>query len=166
MTYNMIKTHLFLHQALHHNYIYNFTLNHNYKFKTIIMFKDVWVSKSKRIYVFLFFEHFEDMDPFLWNILKFTKNLKCWRLPKWFPLEDKRTIPLAHLHTWKESNFGQSIRDKRVVLLSREHLEEHINWELGDSFGNLMRTHWEPKIKNPTRGVSHCNLAIYIQKVS
>jgi hypothetical protein len=28
------------------------------------------------IYVFLFFECFEHMDPFLWNILKFTKNLK------------------------------------------------------------------------------------------
>jgi hypothetical protein len=27
-------------------------------------------------YVFLFFEIFEDMDIFLWNILKFTKKLK------------------------------------------------------------------------------------------
>jgi len=27
-------------------------------------------------YVFLFFECFEHMDPFLWNILQFTKKLK------------------------------------------------------------------------------------------
>jgi hypothetical protein len=40
------------------------------------MFKDVWLSKSKRIYVFLFFECFEHMDPFSWNTLKFTKKLK------------------------------------------------------------------------------------------
>ncbi len=79
--------------------------------------------------------------------------MKCWRLPKWFPLEDNRAIPLAQLYRWKENNFGQSIWDKRVVLVSREHLEEHINWELGDSFGNLMRTHWEPPKKHSTRGV-------------
>jgi hypothetical protein len=42
------------------------------------MFKDVWISKSKKVYVFLFFECFENMDPFLWNILKF---IKYW---KWF----------------------------------------------------------------------------------
>jgi hypothetical protein len=41
MTYNMIKTQIFLHQALDYNQIYNFTLNHYYKFKIIIMFKDV-----------------------------------------------------------------------------------------------------------------------------
>jgi hypothetical protein len=36
MTYNMIKTQFFfLHQALHYSQIYNFTLNHDYKFKTI-----------------------------------------------------------------------------------------------------------------------------------
>ncbi len=28
------------------------------------------------IYVFLFFECFEHMNPFLWNILKFAKKLK------------------------------------------------------------------------------------------
>jgi hypothetical protein len=28
------------------------------------------------VYVFLFFECFELMDPLLWNILKFTKKLK------------------------------------------------------------------------------------------
>jgi len=65
MTYNMIKTYFFLHQALDYNQIYNFTLNHYYKFKIIIMFKDVWISKSKSIYVFYFFWMFEDMDPFL-----------------------------------------------------------------------------------------------------
>jgi len=51
-------------------------LSHDYKFKTIIMLKDVWISKSKSLYVFLFFECFEHMDPFLWSILKFTKKLK------------------------------------------------------------------------------------------
>jgi len=37
MTYNMIKNQNFLHQALHYSQIYNFTLNHDYKFKIIIM---------------------------------------------------------------------------------------------------------------------------------
>jgi hypothetical protein len=45
MTYNMIKIQIFLHQALHYNQIYNFTLNHDYKFKTIIVFKDIQVLK-------------------------------------------------------------------------------------------------------------------------
>jgi hypothetical protein len=75
MTYNMLKTQLFLHATLDYNQVYNFILNHNYKFKTIILFKDVWVSKSKGIYVFLFFKCFECMDFFLWNILNFTKKL-------------------------------------------------------------------------------------------
>jgi hypothetical protein len=70
MTYNMIKTQFFLYRTLHYSQIYNFILNHDYKFKIIIMFKDVWTSKSKKVYVF--FECFEHMDPFLWNILKFT----------------------------------------------------------------------------------------------
>jgi hypothetical protein len=38
--------------------------------------EDVQISKSKNVYVFLFVENFEHMDPFLWNILKFTKKLK------------------------------------------------------------------------------------------
>jgi hypothetical protein len=67
---------MFLHQALDYNQIYNFTLDYYYKFKIIIMFKDVWVSKSKKVDVFLFFECFEHMDHFLWNILKSTKKLK------------------------------------------------------------------------------------------
>ncbi len=48
------------------------------------MFKDVWVSKSKSIYVFLFFECFEHMDPFLWSILKFTKKIEMieWTFDK------------------------------------------------------------------------------------
>jgi hypothetical protein len=37
MTYNMIETQMFLHQTLHYNQIYNFTLNHDYKFKIIIV---------------------------------------------------------------------------------------------------------------------------------
>jgi hypothetical protein len=40
------------------------------------MFKAIWISKFKRIYVFSFFECFEHIDPFLWNILKFTKKFK------------------------------------------------------------------------------------------
>jgi hypothetical protein len=38
--------------------------------------KDVQVSKSKMVYIFLFFECFEHVDPFLWNILKFTKKIE------------------------------------------------------------------------------------------
>jgi hypothetical protein len=30
----------------------------------------------QKVYVFLFFECFEHMDPFLWKILNFTKKLK------------------------------------------------------------------------------------------
>jgi len=71
MTYNMIKTQFFLHQTLDYSQIYNFTLEHDYKLKIIIVLKEVWVSKSKNVCVFLFFECFEHMDPFLWNILKF-----------------------------------------------------------------------------------------------
>jgi hypothetical protein len=41
MTYNLIKTQLFLHQALHYSQICNFILNHDYKFKIVILFKDV-----------------------------------------------------------------------------------------------------------------------------
>jgi hypothetical protein len=74
MTYNMIETQLFLHQALHYSQIYNFTMDHDYKFKIIIMFKDVWITKSKSMYVFLFFECFEHMDPFLWIIKVHKKN--------------------------------------------------------------------------------------------
>jgi hypothetical protein len=75
MTYSMIKIQFFLHQTLDYNQNY-FTLDHDYKFRIIIVLKDVWVTKSKSVYVFLFFECFEHMDPFLWNILKFTKKLK------------------------------------------------------------------------------------------
>jgi hypothetical protein len=41
MTYIMIKTQMFLHQAFDYSQIYNFTLDHDYKFKIMIMFKDV-----------------------------------------------------------------------------------------------------------------------------
>jgi len=51
----MVKTQFFLHQALDYNQIYNFTLDHDYKFKIIIVLKDVWILKSKSVYVFLFF---------------------------------------------------------------------------------------------------------------
>jgi hypothetical protein len=73
MAYYIIKTQFFLHQALHYSQIYNFTLNHDYKCKIMIAFEDIWVLKSKRVHVLLFFECFEYMDPFLWSILKFKK---------------------------------------------------------------------------------------------
>jgi hypothetical protein len=41
MTYNMIKTQFVLHQALDYSQIYNLTLDHDYKFKIIIVFKNV-----------------------------------------------------------------------------------------------------------------------------
>jgi hypothetical protein len=41
MTYNMIKTQFVFHQALHYSQIYNFILNHDYKFKIIIVLKDI-----------------------------------------------------------------------------------------------------------------------------
>jgi hypothetical protein len=37
MTYNMIETHFFKHQALPYSQIYKFTLNHDYKFKIRIV---------------------------------------------------------------------------------------------------------------------------------
>jgi hypothetical protein len=45
MIYNMIKTQFFLYQALHYSQIYKIILNHDYKFKPIIMFKNVRVLK-------------------------------------------------------------------------------------------------------------------------
>jgi len=58
--------------------MYNFTLDHDYQFKIIIIIlKDVRVSKFKHVHVF-YFECFEHMDPFVWNILKVTKKLMIW----------------------------------------------------------------------------------------
>jgi len=72
----MIKIQNFSPQALHYDQIYNFTLNHDYKFKTIIVLNDMQILKSKKAYIFQFFECFAHMDLVLWNILKFTKKLK------------------------------------------------------------------------------------------
>jgi hypothetical protein len=48
MTYNMIIYFIyFLHQALHYSQIYNFILNHDYKFKIIILLYTVWVRVVK-----------------------------------------------------------------------------------------------------------------------
>jgi len=69
MTYSTIQTQFFLHQALNYNQIYNFTMDHDYEFKVILMLKDVWVSKSKNVNVYVFFECFEHMGPLLWNKL-------------------------------------------------------------------------------------------------
>ncbi len=41
MTYNIIKSQFFLNQVFDYTQIYNFTLDHDYKFKIIIMLKDV-----------------------------------------------------------------------------------------------------------------------------
>jgi hypothetical protein len=100
----MIKTQFFLHLDLHYSHIYNFTLNYDYKFKTIIVLKDVWVSKSKKVNVFIFLEHFEHMDPFLWNILKFTKKLKWFGehlIRKNDSWNKKTTYPHAFLECFK-----------------------------------------------------------------
>jgi hypothetical protein len=104
MTYNMIKTQFFLHQTLDYSQIYNFTLDHGYKFKIIIMFKDVWISKSKSLHVFLFFECLEHMDPFLWKKLKFTKKKEMiwWIFDKEKRLlKQKTTYPHAFLECFK-----------------------------------------------------------------
>jgi hypothetical protein len=59
---------MFLHQALHHSEIYNFTLDHDYKFKIIITCKRTFEHKIQKGICILFFECFEHMDPFLWSI--------------------------------------------------------------------------------------------------
>ncbi len=76
VTYNMMKTQMFLHQTLEYSQIYNFTLDHDYKFKIIIMLKNVWVSKSKIVYVFLFFWMFWTYGSFLVEYIKVQKKLK------------------------------------------------------------------------------------------
>jgi len=48
----MIKTQKKLHQALHYSQIYNFYLNHDYKFKTRIVLKHIQILKSKNAYIF------------------------------------------------------------------------------------------------------------------
>jgi hypothetical protein len=107
MTYNMIKIQIVLHWTLHYSQIYNFTLKHDYKFKTRIMLKDIWVLKSKKAYVFFFFEFFEHMNPFSWNILRFTKKLK------WFGE-----------HLIKEKNFWyKKITDPHAFLECFKHIK-------------------------------------------
>ncbi len=41
MTYNIRRTQFVLYQTLNYNQIYNFTLDHDYKFKIIKVLKDV-----------------------------------------------------------------------------------------------------------------------------
>jgi len=50
--YNMIKTKMFLYHTLHYSQIHNFILNHDYKFKTRIVLKGIWVLKSKKYMYF------------------------------------------------------------------------------------------------------------------
>jgi hypothetical protein len=100
----MIKIQFFFPLALHYSQIYNFTLNHDYKFKTVIMLEDIQVLESKKAYVFHFSECFEHMDPFLWNILKFIKKLKWFGehliREKYFWYK-RRTCPHAFLKCFK-----------------------------------------------------------------
>jgi hypothetical protein len=134
MTHTMIKTQFVLHQALHYSQICNFILNHDYKFKTIIVLKDVWISKSKRVYAFLFFKCFEHMDPFLWNILKFTKKLKWFGehliRKKYFWNKKTTCIPHAFLKwrllkrllkhcefSWKNSCNFESLRNYLKIYI-------------------------------------------------
>jgi hypothetical protein len=44
MTYNIIEIQFLLYQALYYSQIYSLILNHDYKFKTIIVLKDVRMS--------------------------------------------------------------------------------------------------------------------------
>jgi hypothetical protein len=106
VTNKMIKIQFFLHQALHYIEIYNFILKHDHKSKTIIVFKDVWIPKSKKVYVFLIFECFEHMDPFLWNILKSKKKMK-WFGEHFIRLKEfwnkKNTYPHVFLECFKHT---------------------------------------------------------------
>ncbi len=65
---------IYIYQILHYNQMYNFALNHDHKFGPIIMIKNVQVSKWKGHMQF-FFEWFEHMEPFLWNMLELIKKL-------------------------------------------------------------------------------------------
>jgi len=63
-------------QALHYSQIYNFTLNHDYKFKIIIVLKDIQVLESKKAYVFHFFECFEHHGSLLVECIKVHKKFE------------------------------------------------------------------------------------------
>jgi hypothetical protein len=76
MTYNIIKIQNVLHQTFYYSQSYNFTLNHDYKFNTIIVFKDIWVLKSKRVYVFLFFLMFWTHGSIFVKYIKVQKKIK------------------------------------------------------------------------------------------
>jgi hypothetical protein len=58
--------------------------------------KKIWVSKSKRLYAFLFFECLKHMDPFLWNIKGHKKTEMIW----WtFDKEKKLLKQKNHLYS-------------------------------------------------------------------
>jgi hypothetical protein len=66
ITYNIIKTQIsFLHQALRYSQIYNFTLNHDYKFKTIICKKTFEYWNLKRYICFYFLNVWNTWIPFV-----------------------------------------------------------------------------------------------------
>jgi hypothetical protein len=84
MTYNMIKTQMFLHQALDYSQIYNFTLDHDYKNKIIIMLKDVGISKSKSIYIYIYIWIFWTYGSILVEYIKVHKEIEMilWTFDK------------------------------------------------------------------------------------
>jgi len=70
------KNSIFLQQMLHYSQIYKSTFNHDHKFETIIMLKEIWVAKSKKGMSFYFLTVLNTWILFLGNILTFTKKLK------------------------------------------------------------------------------------------
>ncbi len=94
------------------------------------------------------------ISPSQFALIIIIKNLNCWRLPKWFPLEDKRAIPLAHLYRWKKSNFGQAYGIKEWCYYQGNILRNTLIENLGIYLG----TWWE-HIGNPQKkiqqGVCH-----------
>jgi hypothetical protein len=82
MTYNIIKTQIILHQALDYSQIFNFTFDHDYKFKIIIVLKDL--SKSKSIYVIFIFWIFWTYWSLLVEYIKVHKKFEMiwWTIDK------------------------------------------------------------------------------------
>jgi hypothetical protein len=83
-----MKTQFFFHQTLDYSQIYNFTLDHDYEFKIIIVLMDVWVSKSKSVYVFLFFECFEHGSL----LVEYIKVQEKFEMIWWTFDKEKRTF--------------------------------------------------------------------------
>jgi hypothetical protein len=89
------------------------------------MLKDVQILKSKRVYVFLFLEYFEHMDPFLWNILKFTKKLK------WF-----------YEHLIRKSTFERKKPLVHMFFLSALNIQKDF-WNMVNFHENFVIATWK-----------------------